>query len=417
MAQPTPYVRHQNYADFQQNNPGAFVNGADLDADFDGVKVTTDQIRDRLALIQRDDGKLENASVGPDQLAAGAENIADTLTAMEAQAAAAADSADAAAASAADAAARLQGTSVTSFTVGAGSKTFTTQEGKHFDAGTFVLVASAANVANYMHGQVTAYSGASLTVNVTSAGGSGTHDDWLIFVSGTRGAQGETGPGSGDVEGPDGGVVDSEVAVFDDTTGKFLKGGGQTIAQVIAAATQNAGQVAYDNTASGLTADNVKAALDELSDRPGGKIVQTVRTQTGAVATGTTQIPLDNSIPQNTEGDEYFSRAITPANASNLLEIVVTFTGAIGAAGHISVGLFQDSVADALAASAMGVPTNTISTLTFSHRMTAGTTSETTFKVRAGSNVSATLTFNGRSSGQIFGGVMASSITIREIAA
>jgi hypothetical protein len=47
--------------------------------------------------------------------------------------------------------------------------------------------------------------------------------------------------------------------------------------------------------------------------------------------------------------------------------------------------------------------------------MTAGTTSETTFRVRAGpSNTTYTLTFNGYNSARYFGGVMASSITITE---
>jgi len=44
-----------------------------------------------------------------------------------------------------------------------------------------------------MHGQVTSYSSTTLVVNVTNIGGSGTHADWTITVSGTRGATGATG--------------------------------------------------------------------------------------------------------------------------------------------------------------------------------------------------------------------------------
>ena len=51
--------------------------------------------------------------------------------------------------------------------------------------------------------------------------------------------------------------------------------------------------------------------------------------------------------------------------------------------------------------------------------MTAGTTSETTFKVRAGASTSGqSLFFNGKgggSAGRQYGGVMASSITITEL--
>lgn len=147
------------------------------------------------------------------------------------------------------------------------------------------------------------------------------------------------------------------------------------------------------------------------------KIVQVVNTQTGAVATGTTDIPFDDTIPQNTEGDQYMSLAITPTSATNKLKIDVVFSyGYSGDGLNITVALFQDTTANALAAMANG-PTNQnhMEYIAFSHYMTAGTTSATTFKVRAGDNGSSTLTFNGRASARYFGGVIASSITITEI--
>lgn len=55
--------------------------------------------------------------------------------------------------------------------------------------------------------------------------------------------------------------------------------------------------------------------------------------------------------------------------------------------------------------------------LTFRYRMTAGTTSATTFKVRIGSCNAGTTTFNGTASGRIFGGVMGSYIKITEMQA
>jgi hypothetical protein len=48
--------------------------------------------------------------------------------------------------------------------------------------------------------------------------------------------------------------------------------------------------------------------------------------------------------------------------------------------------------------------------------MDAGTTSETTFKVRAGGEEAGTTTFNGVGGARKYGGVLASSITITEIA-
>ena len=114
-------------------------------------------------------------------------------------------------------AAALKSTSTSSIAIGTGSKTFTTQGGKQFAAGQFVLIASDAGPANYMHGQVTSYSGTTLVVNVLDIGGSGTHTDWTITVSGSRGATGPAGPtGSGGVDVRDYGAKGD--GATDDTT-------------------------------------------------------------------------------------------------------------------------------------------------------------------------------------------------------
>lgn len=148
-----------------------------------------------------------------------------------------------------------------------------------------------------------------------------------------------------------------------------------------------------------------------------GRIVQVVNTITGAVATGTTVIPFDDTIPQSGEGDQYMTLAITPTNSGNKLKIDVVVVGAGSVNSYNYAALFQDSTADALAAVATEIATGgDISTVKFTHYMSAGTTSATTFKVRAGSGAG-TYTFNGVASGRIFGGIMASSITITEIAA
>lgn len=146
-----------------------------------------------------------------------------------------------------------------------------------------------------------------------------------------------------------------------------------------------------------------------------GSIVQVVNTQTGAVATGTTTVPSDDSIPQNTEGDEYMTLAITPKSATNKLKIDVVFNYETSSADSHCVALFQDSTADAISAAQDFQGTNEEGCVSFTHFMTAGTTSATTFKVRSGNAGAGTTTFNGEASARRFGGVMASSITIEEI--
>jgi hypothetical protein len=150
----------------------------------------------------------------------------------------------------------------------------------------------------------------------------------------------------------------------------------------------------------------------------GGKIAQIVNSQTAAVATGTTGIPLDSTIPQNTEGDQYLSLAITPTSSSNTLHIQVTLNASTAIAAWMIAALFQDSTANALTAVPVYNDTGTGGRqLILDYTMTAGTTSSTTFKVRAGWAVNST-TFRLNEIGggpNTLGGVIASSITITEV--
>ncbi len=145
-------------------------------------------------------------------------------------------------------------------------------------------------------------------------------------------------------------------------------------------------------------------------------IVQSVRTDDGAYATGTGTIPPDDTIPQNTEGTEFMTLAITPKNASNILNIEVILKGSLSAATYMIGALFQDANADALSTTAIdSTNANYYTFISISHRMVAGTTSTTTFKVRAGADTAATTYFNGTSVGRKFGGSLVSSITITEV--
>lgn len=66
MAQPTEYAPSHEFL----TNEGADPNfpGSELDIEFNALKTTTDEILANLALIQRDDGALNNRTVGRDQL-------------------------------------------------------------------------------------------------------------------------------------------------------------------------------------------------------------------------------------------------------------------------------------------------------------------------------------------------------------
>lgn len=148
-----------------------------------------------------------------------------------------------------------------------------------------------------------------------------------------------------------------------------------------------------------------------------GSVVQTVYTISSAVATGTTTTPIDDTIPQNTEGDQYITQAITPNSATNLL--MIEFTGLFGNSvsdSKLVCALHQDSTANALA-STMDITAENggCYVVKLSWIMVSGTTSSTTLKIRVGANTASTTTFNGFGGARKLGGVAASVLRIQEI--
>lgn len=90
-----------------------------------------------------------------------------------------------------------QTTSASSHSVGTGSKTFVMAADRPYAAGAEVVIARASAPSTRMFGTVTANAAGSLTVNVTTAVGSGgPFTDWTIQVTGLVGPTGATGPAS-----------------------------------------------------------------------------------------------------------------------------------------------------------------------------------------------------------------------------
>ena len=148
-----------------------------------------------------------------------------------------------------------------------------------------------------------------------------------------------------------------------------------------------------------------------------GSTLQVVNYQTGAFATGTTIIPNDDTIPQNTEGTEFMSLAFTPVSASSNLLIQASATLSHGIADHMFVALFVDSTANALAANFATLATGNLAViLTLNHYVASASTAARTYKIRAGSGSAGTTAFNGMASRKM-GGVQSSFIRITEIAA
>ena len=172
------------------------------------------------------------------------------------------------------------------------------------------------------------------------------------------------------------------------------------------------------NLPSTFVAGDVLTAANMNLLRGAFRIMQVKNTQTGAVATGTTTIPFDDTIPQNTEGTEFMTVSITPYSATNQLLIQAVMNYSYSIANTVTTALFQDSTANALAASSeYGSTATGMINSGLTYLMTSGTTSATTFKIRAGGESAGTLTLNGFSAARKLGGVMFSSLTVYEISA
>ena len=145
-----------------------------------------------------------------------------------------------------------------------------------------------------------------------------------------------------------------------------------------------------------------------------GDIIDETTSFDSDTATGTTEMPQDTSIPENTEGDQYMSVAHTPKSVMNLLDIFHSghYNKGTATTAHIGIALFQDSTVNALAATDFGTDdqASAYGCGILFHRMRADTTSETTFKIRAGTNGAGTNSFN-----PSYGASSSSWITVKEI--
>lgn len=146
-------------------------------------------------------------------------------------------------------------------------------------------------------------------------------------------------------------------------------------------------------------------------------VVQTVYSSTGSVATGSSVIACDNSIPQITEGDSYASQSITPHSATNLLRIDGILHYSSNQSRLLTVGVFRTGTADAIASRVVYPTTvNQIGQAVIGPLwVVAGATSALTFSLRAGLDTGGgDITINGIGGAQKLGGSLTSGITITE---
>jgi len=152
-----------------------------------------------------------------------------------------------------------------------------------------------------------------------------------------------------------------------------------------------------------------------------GKVLQVVKSTTSSVVTCGTNIPWDDTIPQNTEGNEVLTVTITPLSATSSLYIKFFCTGTHSGSGGngTMAALFVDSTANAI--SVFGVQNNGANwQTTISHAASVASSSTTarTYKVRVGSSGGVTFHVNGNNAGtRVFGGAATAILELWEVEA
>lgn len=204
-------------------------------------------------------------------------------------------------------------------------------------------------------------------------------------------------------------------------TGGSITGTTITTDAVIGQSSSTSGTIYGLSIASGRVGTNgvVTASITDAAvtatKAANGFVVQMVGTSSSAVATGTTTIPVDDTIPQITEGTEFMTQAITPKSTTDILVIEAVLYICSSAAENIQAALFQDATANALAVNSLYQATANGGTIvTLKHSMAAGTVATTTFRIRAGTGGASTVTFNGSGGTRRFGAITKSSLTITE---
>lgn len=128
-----------------------------------------------------------------------------------------------------------------------------------------------------------------------------------------------------------------------------------------------------------------------------------------------TVIPLDDTIPQITEGTEILSATIAPSAATSKMR--VSFS-AFGATSESSVALVATLVIDGAPGAQTTVAAGTGGALlpvSFSYEHAPGDTDSHTYAVRIGPGTAGAVRLNGNMSGRLFGGTATAQLTVEEV--
>lgn len=191
-------------------------------------------------------------------------------------------------------------------------------------------------------------------------------------------------------------------------------------AQGVLGMTAFAGTLVDDANATAARATlGIDAALVK-SLMPSGSVINSVFAESATYTASSATIPMDDTIPQNTEGVEILTGTITPSSSGSKIRVRVVVPIASPTGQGVTVALFRDSVANALCAAAgsEGISPGP-EAIPIDYEYSPASVSAITLKVRVGSSGGGDFGVNGDRApgGRIYGGVSRATMIIEEIKA
>lgn len=215
-------------------------------------------------------------------------------------------------------------------------------------------------------------------------------------------------------------ALDSLLLLWDSADSALKK---LTLANLLAAGVHSSAEktalVAADEFLIWDSAASAAKRVTEANLFAVGSILQSVSAEiTDYSTTYSAIIPIDDSVPQISEGSQILSVSITPKYASSKIRCrFVTACASGSGAVYISAALFRNSDANAIASNAVGTPaTNWPTMLALEKDDSPATTSATTYTIRIGPQSGGyNMKINGAGNTRVHGGAARAVLVVEEI--